>query len=182
MAERSYPTSEVRGRSWENPMPEGRRPRGVTPRLRSGAAAESARLRQCRNGQEELPTSEVRGCGWEELPHVQGQGQQPRGAALHLRLGWQPRGATPRLRPEVAAGRTYPMPKARGSGLEDLPHARGQGPWLGGATPPPRTGGCKGVGGPRGAIPRSRSEGAAVRRYPSSSKVRSNGCALLEQL
>ena len=44
----------------------------------------------------------------------------------------------------------------------------------------PRSGGCAGAGGPRGAIPRSRSGGAAVRRYPSS-KVRSSGCALLEQ-
>ena len=44
VAERSYPTSEVRGRSWEDPIPEGRRPRGVTPCPRSGAAAESARL------------------------------------------------------------------------------------------------------------------------------------------
>ena len=43
-AERSYPTSEVRGRSREDPMPEGRQPRGVTPCRRSGAAAESARL------------------------------------------------------------------------------------------------------------------------------------------
>ena len=43
-AERSHPTSEVRGRSWEDPMPEGRWPRGVTPHLRSGAAAKSARL------------------------------------------------------------------------------------------------------------------------------------------
>ena len=55
VAERSYPTSEVRGRSREDPMPEGRRPRGVTPRLRSGAVAESARLRRRRNGREELP-------------------------------------------------------------------------------------------------------------------------------
>jgi len=38
-----------------------------------------------------------------------------------------------------------------------------------------------GAGGPRGATPRSRSEGEAVRRYPSS-KVKSSGCALLEQL
>ena len=37
-----------------------------------------------------------------------------------------------------------------------------------------------GVGGPNGAIPCSRLGGAAVRRYPSS-KVRSSGCALLEQ-
>ena len=39
-AERSNPMSEVRGRSLEDPMPEGRRPRGATPRPRSGAAAE----------------------------------------------------------------------------------------------------------------------------------------------
>ena len=38
-AERSHPMSEVRGRSWEDPMPEGQRPRGATPRPRSGGAA-----------------------------------------------------------------------------------------------------------------------------------------------
>ena len=54
-------------------MPEGRRPRGVTPRPRSGAAAESARLQWCRNGGEELPKSEVRGGGREEVHRVQGQ-------------------------------------------------------------------------------------------------------------
>ena len=43
-AERSYPTSEVRGRSRKDPMPEGQQSRGATPGLRSGAAAESARL------------------------------------------------------------------------------------------------------------------------------------------
>ena len=37
--ERNYPTSKVRGRSREDPMPEGWRPRGATPRPRSGAAA-----------------------------------------------------------------------------------------------------------------------------------------------
>ena len=47
-------------------MPEGRRPRGVTLRPSSGAAAESARLRQRRNGRE-------------ELPHVRGQGRRPGG-------------------------------------------------------------------------------------------------------
>ena len=40
VAERSHPTSKVRGRSWEDPMPEGWWPRGATPRPRSGAAAE----------------------------------------------------------------------------------------------------------------------------------------------
>ena len=40
MAERSYLMSEVRGRSREDPMPEGQWPRGVTPRPRSWAVAE----------------------------------------------------------------------------------------------------------------------------------------------
>ena len=69
-AERSHPTSEVRGRSQEDPMPEGRRPRGVTPPPRSRAAAKSTRLQWRRNGREEPPKSEVRGGGQEELPHV----------------------------------------------------------------------------------------------------------------
>ena len=43
-----------------------------------------------------------------------------------------------------------------------------------------RSRGCAGTGGPRGAIPRWRSGREAVRRYPLS-KVRSNGCTLLEQ-
>ena len=61
--------SEARGRSREDPMPKGLQPRGVTPHLRSGAAAESTRRRRHRNGREELPASEVRGGGREELPH-----------------------------------------------------------------------------------------------------------------
>ena len=61
MAERSYPTSEVRGRSREDPMPEGWRLRGVTPRPRSGVAAGRS-----------YPASEARGGGWEEQPYVQG--------------------------------------------------------------------------------------------------------------
>ena len=47
-AGRSYPTSEVRGRSREDPMPERRQ------------------------AKKSHPTSEVRGCGREELPHVPG--------------------------------------------------------------------------------------------------------------
>ena len=71
-AERSYPMSEVRGQSWEDPMPEGLPPRGVAPCPRSGVAAKSARLRLHRNGREEPPTSEARGGGQEEQTHVQG--------------------------------------------------------------------------------------------------------------
>ena len=68
-ARRSYPTPEARGSGREDPMSEGWRLRGVTPRTRSGAAAESARLQQRRNGREELPKFEVKG-GQEELPHI----------------------------------------------------------------------------------------------------------------
>ena len=94
-AERSYPTSEVRGRSWEDSMPKGQRSRGVTPPLRSRAAAKSARLQRRRNGREELlkskvrdgsweelphtPMLEVRGGGWEDQPHTRGQGRRPGG-------------------------------------------------------------------------------------------------------
>ena len=67
-----YPTSEVRGRNWEDPMPKWKQPRGVTPGQRPGAATESARLRQRRNSPEELPKSEVKDSGREELPRVQG--------------------------------------------------------------------------------------------------------------
>ena len=39
----------------------------------------------------------------------------------------EPKGGTPHLRSGAAAGRSYPMPDARGSGHEELPHAQGQG-------------------------------------------------------
>ena len=71
--------------------------------------------------------------------------------------------------------------EVRGRSREEQPHTQGQGRWPGGPTPPLRSGGCSGAGGPRGAIPRWRSGRAAVRRYPLS-KVRSSGCTLLEQL
>ena len=104
-------------------------------------------------------------CGREELPHVQGQGQRPR---------------VPGCDSAGAAERSYTMSEVRGHRREELPPAQGQGQWLGGAAPRPRSSDCAGAGGPRGAIPRSRSGGAVVRRYPSS-KVRSRGCTLLEQ-
>ena len=141
VAERSYPPSEVRGRSWEDPMPKGRRPRGVIPRPRSGATAESARLRLRRNGRE-------------ELPHIQGQGRRPGGATLRLRSGSaaersypasqvkgssrecqaataqeQPRGATPCSTSGAVAGRSYPTSKEQwlhGEGLEELLHVQAQ--------------------------------------------------------
>ena len=61
LAERSYPMSEARGRSREDPMPERLQPRGVTPSPKSGAAA--------RRG---YPMSRVRGGGRKEQSHIQG--------------------------------------------------------------------------------------------------------------
>ena len=59
------------------------------------------------------------------------------------------------------------MPEVSGGSREEQPHIHGAA-----AIP--------GAGGPRGATPRSRSGGAALKRYPSS-KVRNSGCPLLEQ-
>ena len=122
-AKRSHPTSEVRGRSWEDPMPKGQQPIGVTPRPRSGAAAKSARLQQRRNGREELPC-------------IRGQGRWPRGATPRLKAGagvesarlqWRRNGREELHKSEdgVAAQRSYPIPEARGGGWEDQPHIQG---------------------------------------------------------
>ena len=69
---------------------------------------------------------EVRGGGLEEPPHNQGQGRQPRGATPHPRSGEAGR-TIPRLRSGVAAETNNLTPEVRGSGLEELPHFRGQG-------------------------------------------------------
>ena len=142
-AERSHPTSEVRGRSQEVHMHEGQRPRGVTPRPRSGAAAKSTRLRRHRNGRE-------------ELPRVRGQGRQPGGD-------------TPR-----------PKPEARGDGREELPHAPKPEAKGGGGEEQPHIQGAVAARAQEGLEELSHIGRVAVRRYPSS-KVRSNGYALLEQ-
>ena len=85
VAERSYPTSEVRGRSRENPMPEGRWPRGVTPHPRSrqrprvpgcnGAGTAEKSYTSPRSGalaRRTNPMPKARGGGREGQPHVQG--------------------------------------------------------------------------------------------------------------
>ena len=124
-------------------MPQGRRPRGVTPRPRSGAAAKSTRLRRHRNGRE-------------ELPRVRGQGRQPGGD-------------TPR-----------PKPEARGDGREELPHAPKPEAKGGGGEEQPHIQGAVAARAQEGLEELSHIGRVAVRRYPSS-KVRSNGYALLEQ-
>ena len=154
--ERSYPLSEVRGSS---------------PDFQAATAQE-------RQAERSYPTSEVRGSGREELPRIRGQGWRPRVPGCDS-AGAAERSYT-RPRPGEMAGRSYPRPEARGGGREELPYTRGQGQRPRGAIPHPRSGGCAGPGGPKEASPHSRSRVAAVRRYPTS-KVRSSGCALLEQ-
>ena len=64
--------SEVRGRSWKDPMSEGWRPRGVTPRLRSGQQPRVPGCDGTETAKRSYPMSEARGGGREEQPHVQG--------------------------------------------------------------------------------------------------------------
>ena len=92
MAERSYTTSEIKGRSREDPMPEGQWPRGVTPCPRS--EVEAGR------------TPCLKGSGQEELPYVRGQGQWPR---------------VPGCDGAGIAERSYPASDVRGGGQEELP-------------------------------------------------------------
>ena len=143
------------------------------------------------------------GCDWrtkhggKEIPHVRGQGQKPggpharRAAAKRSYPTFEVRGSS-RVPGCDGAGtaersypasevrgddeRSYPASEARGGGLEEQLHSRGQGPRPGGPTACTRSPGCAGIGGPGGAIPQK----AVVRRYPSS-KVRSSGCALVQQ-
>ena len=88
-AERSHPMSEVKGRSREDPMPKGRRPRGVTPRPRSGAVT---------RGVTPHPRSGAAAGRRYPMPQDRGQGRQQGGA-------------TPRPRPGVVVRRTNPTSK-----------------------------------------------------------------------
>ena len=90
--ERSYPTSKVTVRSREDPLPEGRWPRGATPCRRSGAVA--------------MRSSDV--------SELRGSSRDCQAATAQE----QPRGATPSPTPGVAAWRNCPMPEARVCGQE----------------------------------------------------------------
>ena len=68
---------------------------------------------------------------WAAMPFSKTKHQFSSVAATAHKRG-RARGATSRPRSGAEAGRT---PCPRGSGQEELPHVRGQGQWLGGATP-----------------------------------------------
>ena len=151
------------------------RPRRATPRLRSGAEA----------GRTPCP----RGDGQEELHHIRGQGKCPRvpgrdhAGTAQRSYPTSEVGAAARVSGCDSAGaakRRYPTSEVWGCGWEELPAAWRQWLWPGGATPCPGSHGCASTGGPWGTTPYQRSGGMVVRRYLSS-KVRSSGCALLEQ-
>ena len=92
-AKRSYPTSEVRGSGPEcQAAMEQEWLREAAPRPRSGA---EARRTPC-----------PKGGGQEELPHVRGQGQQPR---------------VPGCDSAGTAERSYPASKVGGAGPEEIP-------------------------------------------------------------
>ena len=107
-----------------------------------------------------------KGSGQEELPHVRGQGQQPRIPDCDSQE--RPRGATPCPRSGGVAERRYPMSEVRGGDERSYPvsDVRGGSPEETRHTPKPRpgaaaggptsrskSGACTGTGGPRGAIP-----------------------------
>ena len=93
MAERTYPTSKVRGGGRECQAATAQeRPRGATPRLRSGVAAERSNptskerwLHGRRRAERSYSTFKVRRGSCEEIPLVQGKEQWLRfaGAAVN---------------------------------------------------------------------------------------------------
>ena len=115
------------------------RPRGATPRPRSGAAAESTRLWRRSNGREEHPAFEVGG-------RLRGDTQRPRSGAVTRRNYPMPLST----RPGAMARRSYPTPLRRRPGEA----AERSNPCLrpGVAT--------------RGVTPHLRSGAAAGRSYP----------------
>ena len=77
----------------------------------------------------------------------------------------RPRRATPRPRSGAAAKRSYPTPKVRDADREEQPYVQGA---------------ARVQAGRKELLYIQGWGGAGVRRYPWS-KVRSRGCALLEQ-
>ena len=84
MAERSYPTSEVRGGGQEELPPsrgQGRQPGGATPCPRPGAVARrmnptSKERRLCWKANRSYSMSKVRRGGHEAIPLIQGKEQR----------------------------------------------------------------------------------------------------------
>ena len=98
------------------------RPRGATPRRRSGQKPGGPHARGAAAKRSYL-TSEVRGSS-RKCQAGMTQERQRRATQVQGQ-GWQPRGATPPPRSGAAAGKSCHMPEARGRGREDQPHVQG---------------------------------------------------------
>ena len=106
------------------------------------------------------PVSEVGGLAERRYPASEVRGNEERSypSSKFRGSGWEGRRYSMPLSPrlEVAGRRSYLRPLSPRPGAmarRRNPHAQGQGRWPGGPTPRPRSGGCAGARGPRGAIP-----------------------------
>ena len=141
-------------------------PGGATPRPRSGAEA----------GRTPCP----KGGGQEELPHIRGQGQRPRVSDCDSA------GTAERSYPTSKVGggdeRSYPALEVRGSGWEERPHAPKPKASSGGGEEQPHLQGAVAAQAQECLEELFHVQGQERRRWEIPwSKVRSSGCALLEQ-
>ena len=114
MAKRSHPTSKVRGRSREDPKPKGRRPKGVTPRLRSGQRPRVPDCDSAGTAERSYPTSEVGEVAERRYPVSEVRAGDKRSYPTSEGMG--------RGQEELPHA---PTPEARGGGREDQPHVQG---------------------------------------------------------
>ena len=124
--------SEIRGSGRECQAARAQeRPRGVTPRPRSRAAAGSARLRWQRSGREELPHVLGQGQRLGGATPAQGQGRRPGGTIPCPRSWAAAEGSNPMskkwwLRGRRRAERSYSTFKVRRGGSEEIPLVQGK--------------------------------------------------------
>ena len=128
-AEANYRTPEVRGTGQEelpHARAQGRWPRRATPHPRSGEAGRpTARPRSGEVAERGNPTTKEQ---WLPRPRR----AQRSYSTFKVRRGSVKTYPSSKVR---GGGMNYPMPDIRGSGLDKIPHARGQGQRQGGATP-----------------------------------------------
>ena len=123
-----------------------------------------------------------RGGGREEIPSVRGQGRRAGGTTPHPHAGGQGRraGGATHAQGQELRREELPASEDMGSSQEKLPHAPKPEAKGGGGEEQPHIQGAVAARAQEGLEELSHIGRVAVRKYPSS-KVRSNGYALLEQ-
>ena len=104
VSERRYPTSEFRGRSWEDPMPKGLWPRGVTHVRGQGQQPRVPGCNGAETAEKSYPSPRSRAVAESSYP-----------TPPCLRPGVAAERSYPSLRSGAAAGRNYPMSEVRGN-------------------------------------------------------------------